>query len=234
MAAYGSESLQSVQDGRYRLSFTVGGLLADQGQTVAALLVETLLHVDGNAEKQSPIDDATELGKQAAMVRQQAIDENVLHVRTRSANVRTVREVLKRLSALTWQELRHLANCDSPLPDRQALMWVAMCRYYAVVGEFANEVLHEHFLVGAPTLTYDDYDRFMLGKALWHPEIEELSISTVAKLRANVFKALFEANLLNKANNAIVPSLLSGELAGILMNRADSFGYFPMRATNRA
>ncbi|OZG60569.1 hypothetical protein BLEM_1765 [Bifidobacterium lemurum] len=246
MASYGAETLQ---DGRYRLSFTVGGLLVSQGQTIASLLlaecgsrtdmtsndaVEALESNPNTGVNAALAAEAVEVGEQVVKVRQRAVDENVLSIRTYSASVRTVREVIKRLSALTWQELRHLADEDSPLPDRQALMWVAMCRYYAIVGEFANEVLREHYLLGKATVTHDDYDRFMLDKSLWHPEVDDLSSATIAKLRSNVFKAMFEADLLCKEDDTIRPSLLSREMTSILMRRADSFDFFPMRGTSLA
>ena len=126
-------------------------------------------------------------------------------------------------------ELRCIADADMLQSDRRALMWVAMCRYYALVGEFAQEVLREHFLIGTPTITHDDYDHFMLGKAMWHPEIDDLSTSTSAKLRSNVFKAMAEAGVVNRTDDTIIPSLLSREVTGILMRRPESFGFFPMR-----
>lgn len=228
MASYGCEV---VDGGRYRLSFTVGGLLAEQGRTVAGLMVgdtavaaavDTLASADRD-------DDAFAPAELLESVRRYAVAENVLQIRTHAAGVRIVNEVIKRLSALTMGELRCIADADMLQSDRRALMWVAMCRYYALVGEFAQEVLREHFLIGAPAITYDDYDHFMLGKAMWHPEIDDLSTSTSAKLRSNVFKAMVEAGLVNRSDDTIIPSLLSREVTGILMRRPESFGFFPMR-----
>ena len=228
MASYGCEA---VDGGRYRLSFTVGGLLAEQGRTVAGLMVgdtavaaavDTLPSADRD-------DDAFAPAELLESVRRYAVAENVLQIRTRAAGVRIVNEVIKRLSALTMGELRCIADADMLQSDRRALMWVAMCRYYALVGEFAQEVLREHFLIGTPTITHDDYDHFMLGKAMWHPEIDDLSTSTSAKLRSNVFKAMAEAGVVNRTDDTIVPSLLGREVTGILMGRPESFGFFPMR-----
>lgn len=74
-----------------------------------------------------------------------AIEENVLAIRTDSANRRVVAETTRRLSALTVGELAYLAGPDSSTSDREALMWIAMCRYYAIIGEFAGEVLKKAF-----------------------------------------------------------------------------------------
>lgn len=217
---FGSETLQN---GRYRLSFTVGGLLASQGQRIASLYLRK------KSIDVFSLPDSAELSEHIDVIRKQAISDNVLAIRTNTANLRMVREVIKRLSALTLQELQYLANDDTSAPDRRVLMWVAMCRYYAFVGEFANEVLRDRFLVDIQTLTYDDYDRFVSGKSMWHPELETLSDSTAKKLRQNVFKALYEANLLNKSGNTIVSCLLSHDVTDIFMARPASFGYFPTR-----
>lgn len=227
MASYGCEVADG---GRYRLSFTVGGLLAEQGRIVAGLMVDaTAIAAAGDILPSKDRDDAFATAEQLESARRYAVEGNVLQIRTRAAGVRIVNEVIKRLSSLTMSELRCIADTDTLQSDRCALMWVAMCRYYALVGEFAQEVLREHFLIGTPTITYGDYDHFMFGKAMWHPEIDKLSISTSAKLRSNVFKAMAEARLVNRADDIIIPSLLSREAIGILMKRPESFGFFPMR-----
>ncbi|WP_236036988.1 MULTISPECIES: DUF1819 family protein [Bifidobacterium] len=209
---------------RYRLSFTVGGLLAPQGRIVAALFVDD----EDCADPHVLAHDETELGERIARIRRRAIDENALTIRTQAANSRMVSEVIKRLSTLSGTELCHLASADTPAADRHALMWVAMCRYYALVGQFAHDVLRDRYLMGMPTVTYEDYDRFILAKAMWHPELETLSTTTAAKLRSNLFKAIHEAGLVDKTDNTLQPALLGNTLTGILEHRPESFGFFPI------
>ncbi|PJM79892.1 DUF1819 family protein [Bifidobacterium scaligerum] len=221
--SYGTETLQGGE--RYRLSFTVGGLLASQSRIIASLFIDNG-YCDQFCREQP---DSIELGEYVTLVRKRAIDENVLGIRTQSANARVVNEVLKRLSTLSDVEIRFLADQDVALSDCRALMWVSMCRYYAIVGEFANEVVRDHYLLGDLSVTYEDYDRFMIGKAMWHPELEELSKATQAKLRGNVFKAMDEAELVKRKDNTLLPSILSGSVASILGKRPESFGFFPMR-----
>ncbi len=69
-------------------------------------------------------------------------------------------------------------------------MWIAMCRYYAIVGEFAGEVLKKHYLTGNTHLDFEDYDRFIADKATWHSELETVSEGTAKKLRSDLFKAM--------------------------------------------
>ena len=109
----GSYGAEATRGERYRLSFTVGGLLASQGRALAEMYLNHLNHlnhaVGGNIECSSQ----TEVGESIAAIRQQAIEENVLAIRTDSANRRVVAETARRLSALTVGELAYLAGPDS-------------------------------------------------------------------------------------------------------------------------
>lgn len=111
-------------------------------------------------------------------------------------------------------------------------MWIAMCRYYAIVGEFASEVLKKHYLTGNTHLDFEDYGRFIADKATWHPELENISEGTAKKLRSNLFKAMREAQLFDKNSDTVLSFLPSPSLADILRKRADSFGYLPMRESS--
>lgn len=235
---YGAEQ----PGGRYRLSFTVGGLLVPQGRIIASMFVrdghldavnvahvQTAANPDSAGTAGTALPDTVEIGERITAVRRRAVDDNVLAIRTQAAAARVVTEVCKRVSTLTAPEIRHLADDDTMTDDCKALMWVSMCRYYALVGEFATEVLRDRYLMGMSTVTYEDYDRFILAKAMWHPELEELSPSTANKLRSNVFKAMYEAGLVERNSDTLLPSLLGGTLTGILGDRPESFLFFPVR-----
>lgn len=173
---------------RYALSFTSGALL-----TREALVALPLYHRT----------------RDWAAVRKLIGKDNLLQARTVSSGFRLAREVAQRLAALSDEELNLLA--DASATERGYLMWAAACRRYAFIGEFADEVVSERFLLLTPTLTHAEFDAFVRGKALWHPEMEELKESTLKKLRAVVFRMLTEAGLLTDKGE-IVPAVLSGRL----------------------
>ena len=100
-------------------------------------------------------------------------------------------------------------------------MWVAACRRYELIGDFAGEVLRERFLLLTPTLGIDDFDRFITGKSLWHPELDELKPSTRTKLRQNVFRMLHEAGLYSEGGD-IVSAVLSERVLEALAARTPS------------
>jgi hypothetical protein len=160
-----------------------------------------------------------------AEVRTLVNDENRLQARTVGSGRRLAREVVQRLSVLTDSELELLV--DSTAVERGHLMWVAACRRYDLIGEFAEEVLRERFLLMTPTLATDDFDSFLQAKALWHEELVELADSTLRKLRTNLFLMVREAGLVSEIGD-IVQTMLSQRVAAALALRTPSdIRFFP-------
>jgi len=177
---------------RYRLSFTTGGLLVNEAGVAAPLYLDM---------------------RNWSKVRKLVNDENRLQARTVASGVRLAREIVQRLSVLADSELVLLV--DSTAIERGHLMWAAACRRYALIGEFAEEVVRERFLLMTPTLAPEDFDSFVRAKALWHEELAELADSTLRKLRTNLFLMLREAGLVSEAGD-IVPTVLSQRVADVL------------------
>lgn len=199
----------AAQPTRYALSFTTGALLSREAALLAPLYLER---------------------RDWERVRDEAVADNVLQARTHRTGVRLVRETVKRLSALDDDEIELVVQGAGS--ERAHLMWAAACRRYTLIGEFAEEVVRERFLVLAPTLGYEDFDSFVSSKALWHEELAQISGSTLQKLRSNVFKMLAEAELVSEAGH-IVPAVLSERVAVVLSARSPSdLRFFPIRGTN--
>ena len=177
---------------RYRLSFTTGGLFLRE----APVVVECYLRHGNWAE-----------------ARDRVRQENLLQVRTAAAATRISKEVTARLETLENIELQALI--DSSLRDQAYLLWVAACRRYTFIRDFATEVLREHFLILRRQLTFGDYETYYSGKALWHPELDEIVSSTQNKLRQNLFRMLREADLISEQQQ-IQQALLSPYLAQLL------------------
>ncbi|PPF39319.1 DUF1819 domain-containing protein [Rathayibacter sp. AY1A2] len=184
--------------GRYALSFTSGGLLVREADVVASVYLRE---------------------RDWGMVRQVAMDGNLLQARTTSSSMRVIRETIQRLSVLDDAELELLA--DSSLTERCHLMWVAACRRYELIGDFAEEVLRERYLLLTPSLSADHFDRFITGKNLWHPELDELKPSTRTKVRQNIFRMLHEAGLCSEDDD-ILPAVLSERVYDALAARTPS------------
>lgn len=160
-----------------------------------------------------------------AKVRAVIAEENLLQARTVSSGSRLAREVTQRLAVLTGEEIELLIDATST--ERGHLLWAAACRRYDLVGEFAEEVLRERFLLLTPTLTHDDFDSFVRGKSLWHAELTELKDSTRRKLRSNLFRMLTEAGLLTDSGS-VQQAMMSQRVAGALAERIpNDLRFFP-------
>lgn len=191
---------------RYQLSFTAGALYL-QGAPIAAELFLRL--------------------HDWAAVRDALRAQNLLQARTAATATRWSRELVQRLEELTEGEVALLV--DSTADELAQLMWAATCRRYALIGEFAEEVIRERFLLLQTDLSVEHFDDFVRGKALWHEELTELEDSTLRKLRSNLFRMLREAGLITK-DGVIVPTVLSPRVREEFSGRTPSdVRFFPTR-----
>lgn len=184
----------------YSMSFTSATLLPRESSLVARLYAD--------------------LGDWAA-VRDQVIAGNLLQMRTLNASKRICQEVISRLKPLT--DVQRQLLLDGSRQEQGYILWLAVCKRYAFIRDFAVEVVHDQFLVYDLHLHPDAYDRFFQRKAEWHPEVERVSIETRKKQRQVVTKMLREAELLNQ-DNQILPVLLTPRLVDAI--RGDSPAHF--------
>jgi len=180
---------------RYRLSFTTGGLFLQEAPVIA--------------ERYLALRDWQ-------ITRNQVRNDNLLQVRTAAAALRISKELIARLELLESDELEELINGSAR--DRGYLLWVAACRRYAIIHDFAVEVLREHYLLLRRQLSFGDYDAFYNAKALWHSELDEIAQSTQHKLRQNLFRMLRDADLISDQQH-IQTAMLSPRLAQLLARR---------------
>ena len=190
------------------MSFTAGALLHQESLTVAKLFEE--------------------LGDWEA-VRERVMDDNLLRMRTPSASKRIFWEVTGRLKHLTPAQLALLRT--GTRQEQGHLLWLAICKRYRFIYDFAVEVVREKFIRLDFDLSYDAYDVFFNNKAEWHPEVEGVAESTRKKLRQVLFKMMREANLLTQ-DNQILPAMPTPREIEVIT--ADSPSYllaFPVSPT---
>lgn len=191
--------------GRYALSFTCGALLLREAMITIPVYLE--------------IGDWKE-------TRLRLTAGNLLQARTVSSAVRLARETVQRLAVFTDDELEILV--ESSPSEHSLLMWVAACRRYSFIGEFAEEVVRERYLLLTPSLGYAEFDRFVSGKTLWHSELAELEESTLKELRATVFRMLRQADLL--VGGQIQQAILSERVRDIVDAKVPSdVRFLPVR-----
>ena len=189
----------------YCMSFTTGGLFNRESVNLAHLYFS---FGDWNS------------------VINKVITENLLQARTMSTLKRASREVVSRLKVLNAIELKFLI--DGSPQEQGYLLWIAICRRYKFVADFAVEVLRERYITLKADLTYEDFDSFFNRRSEWHVELDNITMPTRKKLRQVLFKVLREANLLT-ADNMINAAMLSPRLLDPInqCSSSDVF-YFPV------
>jgi hypothetical protein len=190
---------------RYRLSFTTGGLFAQESAMVAEIYLRTM---------------------DWRQTRDQVREKNLLQVRTSAAALRISKEVVARLEHLSISELQCII--DGTVRERGYLLWTAACLRYEFIREFAVEVLREYFVTLRQMLSLKDFDAFFNGKAMWHDELDGTAPSTQNKLRQNLFRMMREADLISP-ENLIQPAMFTPRIAAILFARKrEAFLIFPL------
>ena len=189
----------------YLMSFTTGGLFHRESVQLATLYRD--------------LDDWQ-------AVHDRVIAENILQTRTVSTLKRVYREIVSRLKSLTSTELAFLL--EGSHQEQAYLLWLAVCRRYSFIADFAVEVLRERYITLKNDVTYDDFDAFFNQKSEWHPELDNISRATRSKLRQVLFRILREADLLS-ANNTINAALLSPRLLEVILQAGRrEVVYFPV------
>jgi len=162
----------------YQMSFTTGGLFLNESLTVAQL------HIEGEPWQQTVI---------------RAMEQSATSLPKMVSNRRTLREISNRLRTLTHEELSFLLD-EADRTDQKALLWLATCRAYRFVREFAVEVIRERHLSYQIDLPLASFDILFEAKAEWDDGLDNLSPSTRLKLRQILFRMMREAGILSNKN----------------------------------
>jgi len=192
---YGNYSRDGMKNKRYSMSFTTASLLRTESVTLATVYLD--------------LRDWT-------LVREKVASENLLQARTLNTSRRFCSEIISRLKTLSDAEIGFLTK--GTFSDQGYILWLAICRRYEFIADFAVEVLRERFCSLKTDLHQEDYDAFFNLKSEWHPELDSLSPATRKKLRQVLFKMLRESDFLSK-DMTIKAAMLSPEILEVLSLR---------------
>ena len=178
---------------KYRMSFSVGGLMLNESLAIA---------------------QAYHLGETWACARERLLAQGASSLPKLASQTRALREVYDRIGHLSDAE-RHYLSAEADRAEQQAMIWLAICRTYRFVHEFAVEVISERYQSWRLDLGHEVFDRFLAEKAETDPALAELSSSTCAKLRQVLFRILREAGL-RSIEGRIQPIWLSGRMKRLI------------------
>ena len=177
----------------YKMSFTSGGLFLSESVFVADL------HRTG--------EDWKDTLERALQVGATSLPKAV-------SNRRSLREIVNRLMTLGDEEVRFLTE-DAARPEQQYLLWIATCRAYRFVREFAVEVICDRYLSYQLELPLETFDIFFEAKAEWDDGLAAISDSTRNKLRQIMFRMMREASIISEENR-IQSTYLSAPLRNLI------------------
>lgn len=180
-------------DHKYRMSFSVGGLMLNESIVIA---------------------QAYRSGETWACARERVLAQGTSSLPKLASQTRALREVYDRIGHLLDTE-RHFLSAEADRAEQQAMVWLAVCRTYRFVYEFAVEVISERYQSWRLDLGHEVFDRFLAEKAESDPDLAELSASTCAKLRQVLFRILREAGL-RSVEGRIQPIWLSGRMKRLI------------------
>ena len=177
----------------YKMSFSTGGLFLNETLAVARLHVA---------------------GEPWSVTISRALTEGATSLPKAASQRRTLREIVNRLSTLTDMERDYLLT-EADRGDQLALLWLATCRAYRFVREFATDVLRERYLSFQLDLPLESFDILFAAKAEWDDGLASISPSTRAKLRQVLFRMMREAHVISN-DSRIQSAIVSSRLRAIL------------------
>ncbi|WP_113913309.1 DUF1819 family protein [Roseovarius dicentrarchi] len=171
--------MSAIKAGKYRMSFSTGGLFVNESIVLAE-----------HYRSGESWDDA----------RERLLAENITALPKLASQTRSLREIYGRITRLSDDERAFLLE-RSDRQEQQAILWLAVCRTYRFIREFAVEVIQDRYQSWRLELGHETFDRFLAEKAEWNEPLTQLSPSTCAKLRQVMFRIMREAGILNGNDN---------------------------------
>lgn len=163
---------------KYKLSFTFGGLLLPETRIIAKEYLKT---------------------KNWDWVKAKALEENMLQKTRNSSRYRYFREIMYRLKkAYPWE--MEILGKEADQGVYSLVNLVIVGRYYRFVRDFIVEVIR-YKAEGLDFILMDyDYTTFLETKSQFHPELLKLSESTGNKIKQVIIRMLKEAGVLTIKN----------------------------------
>jgi hypothetical protein len=162
----------------YSMSFTTGSLLIYESIKIAEVYYKY---------------------KDWKKVREEVIKENLLQLRTQNSIKRVCAEIISRLKRLNNYEIEYLVSANSK--EQGYILWIALCRRYKYIAEFALEVLNIAANSISRKIDYDDYNEFFEQKKNWDGRLENLAKRTTLQIRSLIFKMMQQADLISQDGN---------------------------------
>ncbi|QCM13688.1 DUF1819 family protein (plasmid) [Agrobacterium tumefaciens] len=189
----------------YKMSFVTGGLFINESLEISDIYLS--------------------LGYWP-LTRKVALEKGVTSLPKAASRIRALREIVSRLSKLTNAELQFFSQTKERA-NQKALLWLAVCREYRFIGEFATEVVRERFASFKTDLPLESFDSYLASKAEWNEGLAKIRPATSAKLRQVLFRIMREADIVSQKNEIRATRVSASLLAILTEHSASDLEFFP-------
>ena len=171
----------------YSLSFTTGTLMLTESVLLTELYIEL-----GSWQK----------------VREQVKQDNLLQGKTMKSTTTLMSEIISRLRFLSDEQLLRLAQASEK--DQRYMLWLALCRRYRFIADFAIEVMGAVVRTPDKTVARPDYQAFFDQKAAFYPRLQNLAESTQKTVAHFVFRMAMQAGIMDGDGRLLPVIVLPG------------------------
>ncbi|MBQ6502298.1 MAG: DUF1819 family protein [Flexilinea sp.] len=183
----------------YSMSFTAASLLPAESLALADAYAET---------------------RDWERTKEQALRENLIQKRSYSSIKRQVPELIKRLTNLSDPQIEQLVSANDH--EQKYILWLAVCKTYPFLKEFAQEIMYEHYHAFNNCITPADVRAFFDSKAIIHPRLQDLSVETQKKVISETMTLLRQSGLISEKNE-ILPLFMTAALEVCLSEEDEEY-----------
>ncbi len=130
------------------------------------------------------------------VVREKVLKDNLLQIRTIAAQKRIFSETYTRLLPLSNDALELIA--EGMREDQVHVIWYAICKKYAIIKEFSEEVLSHKLRMNDRNFSESDFNIFYNNLANDHDELVQIAVSSKRKLATNLIRMLRSAGIVGE------------------------------------
>ena len=155
------------------------------------------------------------------LCKREAMDINLMQIDKTASAARFLAYTIKLLKILDDSELELLATKNADI--QRAIMWLALCRTYPLVGKFADTVINQKFNLHDFYLSFGEWNEFLSRESYEHQELEEIGKSSREKAKSVLFGNLRNIGYLSSSNE-LQDAMLTKEIISVIGN---DVRYFP-------
>ena len=157
----------------YLLSFTAGGLLLEETDSLSSYLND----------------------KKIDLIKNEIVNNKYLKTNSESARMRIIHEIKTRYNAVGSDVFSLYQDLDQN--EKKIFIFYTCLKTYRLVFDFIFDVVIERWLSGNKSLNIDDSLYFLDKKSSDHIEVENLADSTVKKIGSVMIKMLKDVGMID-------------------------------------